>query len=140
MAASLLLTAKERGDRAQDVSPFLLSLFFVRKKKSKMVVNALMCSSASFLPIPRHHSQCLFSHPTLRKHRAAGFQASFCSWEMMVQLAMQVMHGHAAKGEGVGSASCGVHREGCTGLLYRTTVLSAVWEENRKCVLWGLAM
>lgn len=41
------------------------------------------------------------------------------------------------EGEGVVSASCGVHREGCRGLLYRITVLSAVWEENRKCVLWG---
>lgn len=59
-------------------------------KESKMVVNALMYSCASFLPIPRHHSQCLFSHPTLRKHRAAGFQASFCNWEMMIRLAVQV--------------------------------------------------
>lgn len=59
-------------------------------RKSKMVVNADMYSCASFLPIPRHHSQCPFSHPTPRKHRAAGLQASFCDWEMMIQLAVQV--------------------------------------------------
>lgn len=30
------------------------------------------------------------SHPILRKHRAAGFRASFCNWEMMMRLAVQV--------------------------------------------------
>lgn len=71
------------------------------------------CIVASFLPTPRHHSQCLFSHPALKK------QGCWVS-SILLQLGDDgmVCHAGGAEGEGVGSASCSVHRAVFTGLLF----------------------